>query len=819
MSPHHFALWLRMACSLLAIAFLTACGASMEPTPAALSTQLPQTVMREGLPAIGELDALALARDGGRPRSGAGKASSSWLEGFGRLLNMVLGWNPLAASPSAEIEAGVLTLETTEADPFEHAVYAVDVPPGMTLGGMEASLIGNDVAGLIGTDGATLIGTDGATLIGTDGATLITDNGAAMVRRYALANFETNRWEYADSFDNGLIDMEDLPGDPGDYVSPADKAYVAPLLYSPGPSKLRISSITGLPCEPGDTTVPADPANFLVTGIPGGLHFSWGSLGDQYTFLKFYISKSDFSTPDEPGVVCMNYHGSEGEAIFPWQDGYTAYIRVQSHHTRSCLNGTLSTLHVVQALPGELLPLTVEANPAVADAGAPAVVTAQGAALYDWDLNNDGIYEITGDATGVMQINAGGAPGPQYGRVKGTDGAGGIAIRGFSIYRHGWHSVQIDPDTDDQGGMLGMVRLADGRPAVAHFSNWVSSGGEAKILRYCTPADTLGLGPWSVQDLDTAVFSPTNMHFIIANQCPVIVYGVNETSHIRAYSTLSPTGAPGSWVFSNVDENRENVRSANIAALGNTNTADDPGAIYIAYESEYDIDGDSFDYTRDIDVAAATQDGTGKYTLALGDRALEDNNGEDTAGGFIYAGIGQVAGQVIGFGNLTVESLQPLDLLYAYRIPASGEYSAPLGISALHWPAAWQRQIFDAAGHFACVYHKDGTPRLLLGDTVGPAFDNLSETILPACDFLHGGTAKYDGELLFLGVTADKFQVYHAPEAQAGDPAAWTVEATNHRTNIGRGYNIGAVALIDGHIAVVHPGEAGGSPLVYSIRF
>ncbi|MDQ3022948.1 MAG: hypothetical protein M3R04_00990, partial [bacterium] len=512
-----------------------------------------------GLPGVAGLDGLRERKLGPASQSTGQARSTSffgnaWLEQWAEVERM------LSASQQTVVEDDTVTIVANASTPLGFAVFPIPITTDQQI--LQANLISDDGSALISENGAGLISEGSAGLIGSDGASVIGQNGANLVgnagntmRSYALANFEDKTWEFADSNDTGLIDLGDLPGEPADYRSPDGFAYLSPLVFGQVNAELPqrkavILGFTGLPCDPTDSTPAPELTGFTVEPVSSGAHVSWDDLGATNPYLvKVYFSNQPFESVDEEGVVPMTFWARQREGLISLNAGGVFYLRALVLNTTSCKESALTETQIVIPKSGTPLKIEVDVDNLNATLAESVTLTATGAETYDWDLNDDGIYEISGDTGGVQVAPNPAQVGPQYVRVLGRAGANGVALRTVPILRRGWITGKI---LENGGNRLSMTKLPDGRPGIIYYAN--DLGG----MTYAYPSDLKGLGTWNKQLLkadEWAVYGVTDSKIVTANGAPAVMLRGNipAGARLEVLSTDSPLGSSG-WVSSLVGE-------------------------------------------------------------------------------------------------------------------------------------------------------------------------------------------------------------------------------------------------------------------------
>jgi hypothetical protein len=755
---------LRTHLSLSFCAFLlTACGTSQRSLP------VPEPGAPIGLaamPDISQLDVLWQEQNGMQSGHTSHRHASDhwWGHNIAQFFGFNWGSEPVAASPNTTVVEDTLEINTTPAEPFGYAIY--DVPAAENPRIINVAQLSNS-AGVVGQNGASLLSERGTGVVGQNGASVVGQNGASLTRGYALANYEQGKWKFTDSLDNGLVDLEDMPGDPSDYHSPAGNIYIAPIVYNrTDPTKLVISSVTGLPCDVTDTTPAPDVPGCTAAPVDSGVLLSWGDVGAEAgnVMIKVYISTHSFASPDEEAVLPLLFAATDREVTIPWNA--TAYVRAQAHHVKSCKDGTLTgEVSSAPTAGGDMPLLTVAVNRAEIEKGTNAIVTANGCDSYDWDLDGDGTYEFTGETTGQRLIFGDGEPGVVIGRVKGYAPNGtGIVIRNFSVIRHQWVRIEADPVTGG-GRFLQLELLPDGRPVIAHTVDGVND------LQYCVANDPFG-ETWTVVSVDTNIPDLRDMQLAIANGKPVIVTAHGAPMVYDCYSPTTDDGASGwqkdaDFVGGN---GTDAISSTPFALLGNGAALGDNGAILVAYESGTGLPN----VTHSIHSVWGTPDGAGGFNWSGWEIAIADADG---TGGLGEWGpkLAYVDGAPVVYANDCFSGDPGLGSngVYAYYDGSNwvgGEIPELFNISF--------RQLFDSNGRIAILYQIGFTVHYVVATQPGVAGGlDFTDTIVGDTDWFlpvltRNGNPEFLGQEV--GVNEQNYTITRANNPLPTGPADWT---------------------------------------------
>jgi hypothetical protein len=533
------------------------------PAGAAPVSSSPDGIPRFGaLPPLDQLAALAAARGQtgtlGATSADGSKQPSWWLEdAWNGLSSWVMGAFAIASSPNATVKGSSLELSTGPGELPGFAVYAI--PAGTGLDTISAGVIGSNSAGVIGSNSAGLISDGGGGFVSEHGGAFLPDGAASFAnnRHYALANFSEDRWAFADVSDEGLIDFSTLPGSPSDYVSPtSQQVFIAPILYSPDEAAtMQVSGFAPLGRRAGDTTLAPPINNFAATPVRGGLHFTWNDLATPGVLnVQVFMAARPFNSVDEEGVFTVGYPAANLEGLFDISLPGTLFIRARAHHIHSGSDGPLTAFLTAAPLPGDALRITLDAVPLEAEPGVPAVLTATGADNYDWDLNGDGVYDVAADTTGVQNIVAD-KPGPVNVRVRGHDSTNGLALRTIAINRHGWVQQQVDPASFVGGTYAELIRLTDGRLAVAYTDD--NGAIRYAVSRNNFPASQ---ADWDIITLPPSVdpgnFASDRFDLELINGTPAIGTIERINGELWYFYCATPDGAgPADWHKALADQN------------------------------------------------------------------------------------------------------------------------------------------------------------------------------------------------------------------------------------------------------------------------
>ncbi|MEZ5339384.1 MAG: hypothetical protein R3F46_14125 [bacterium] len=273
-------------------------------------------------------------------------------------------------------------------------------------------------------------------LAGENPATLSTDfnlrlrsDGSAGDYFISIANYGSGRWDWFGPFTDGRVRLPLSEAATGDYISPLGNAFVSVVVFNG--SSLDIVGLAMNQFDPANASAPPVPAGLNLSPINGGIELSWNSvIASDLAGYAVYFSKNSFSNPQSVGVQSIGFLEGGTRHLLSGISG-TVFVAVSAVD----LSGNESAISPVQsaaALSGSVpvLQLTTAATEGII--GTALALSASGADSYDWDLDGDGVYEVTGDATGSQLADTGKA-GIIRPAVRGSAGGTAVALGAVSL--------------------------------------------------------------------------------------------------------------------------------------------------------------------------------------------------------------------------------------------------------------------------------------------------------------------------------------------------------------------------------------------------
>lgn len=260
------------------------------------------------------------------------------------------------------------------------------------------------------------------------------DGGIPSEYYVGLADYDRGAWEwwgpYADSHVRLSTGADVAAGT--DYLSPLGNLFVCVVAFDG--ASIDVVGVAANAYDAGDTTAPPMPAGLTLTPVAGGLELSWNGVvaGDLAGYSIYYDTKW-FYNGAYPGVHTIGVlEGTTRYVLTGLSDATHVRVRVGAVDV-SGNESELSELVFALPLAGdapELTLMTSEPSGMLNDA---ITLSATGAESYDWDVDGDGIYDITGNPSGSASVNTS-RTGIIRPSVRGTSSEGTmVACGGVSV--------------------------------------------------------------------------------------------------------------------------------------------------------------------------------------------------------------------------------------------------------------------------------------------------------------------------------------------------------------------------------------------------
>ncbi|MEZ5339270.1 MAG: PQQ-binding-like beta-propeller repeat protein [bacterium] len=220
----------------------------------------------------------------------------------------------------------------------------------------------------------------------------------------AFANYSSDRWEWRGPVSDGhaIYNLGQNVANGTDYLSSVQSVFVC-ILTIEG-SSIDVVGITVNPVDAEDLTAPGTPQNLMASRIAGGLELSWNAVNEaDVAGYSIHYSDHEFVSLDSAGVSSVAH--LEGSTRHLLGDLHKpTYVRVAAiDHSGNI--GIASELIHATPLDGAGLEIIVETDLISGGIGSPASLSASGAEFFDFDTDGDGIFEVTGNTTGMISVD------------------------------------------------------------------------------------------------------------------------------------------------------------------------------------------------------------------------------------------------------------------------------------------------------------------------------------------------------------------------------------------------------------------------------
>ena len=230
-------------------------------------------------------------------------------------------------------------------------------------------------------------------------ANLLPTAGSGGVSPYyvGLSDYARGVWDWRGPFTDSHVRLSLMAGD---WLSPLGNLFMCIAVHED--SQINVVGVAANPADAADLIAPPAPAALAATPVQGGLLLEWtpSAAGDLAGY-SVYWSYSPITDPPGAGVNQVGYLEGKAHHVLMVPEQRIAYVRVSAVDV-SRNESVLCPQASGMPLAGDA-PFVICATDAVSGAyGLNANLMAAGADLYDWDLDGDGLYDITDDASGTQ---------------------------------------------------------------------------------------------------------------------------------------------------------------------------------------------------------------------------------------------------------------------------------------------------------------------------------------------------------------------------------------------------------------------------------
>ncbi|MCB1218053.1 PKD domain-containing protein [bacterium] len=263
----------------------------------------------------------------------------------------------------------------------------------------------------------------------------------------AVANYGTGRWDWRGPFTDSHVRLA-LPE--SGMLSPVNSFFATVLCH--GGSSVDIVGLGLGMRNPADSTPPPAPIALTATAVAGGAELQWFPvLSGDLAGYEIFRSGQSFSNPLSVGVTGLGYIEGSTHAVLSGLST-TSFVRIRAVD----LNGNASELSdevMFSPLAGAGPELLISSDAVSAAIGEPVSISVSGGDSYDYDLDGNGVFEITGDTSGSFSVDTTQA-GIIRPRVR-ASGSGGeaVALGSVSLIVTGNSRPVASASADPQSGL------------------------------------------------------------------------------------------------------------------------------------------------------------------------------------------------------------------------------------------------------------------------------------------------------------------------------------------------------------------------------
>ncbi|MEZ5339108.1 MAG: PQQ-binding-like beta-propeller repeat protein [bacterium] len=309
--------------------------------------------------------------------------------------------------------------------------YFSSTPSGVSKNGEAARLASSGTDSVYAIWRIPLNGSQPGT-VSADVNLLANEGGGSSSFYLAVSNYATGRWEWHGPFTDShvRISLAQQIANGGMFLSSAQNTFVC-ILTSRGGS-LDVVDIGLDAYDMADSTAPQVPTGLTATPVQGGLELRWLAVDNvDLAGYRIYHSGHSFVNPASVGVQRQDMLEGSTRCLLPAGAG-ARFVRI-SALDHSGNESAASELVSASPLPGTPLEIKVGTDLISGLRNVPAMLSASGASEYDFDTNGDGVFDVTGNTSGKVQIDTS-TTGVIRPRVRARDASGtAIALGSVSL--------------------------------------------------------------------------------------------------------------------------------------------------------------------------------------------------------------------------------------------------------------------------------------------------------------------------------------------------------------------------------------------------
>ncbi|MEZ5337410.1 MAG: PKD domain-containing protein [bacterium] len=216
-----------------------------------------------------------------------------------------------------------------------------------------------------------------------------------------IADYSTGRWLWHGPFTDNHVRISTARLEP--FTSTLGSLYVSVLVHDGAAAD--VVGIGVNPADFADGSAPAAPTGLSLQPVSGGLLLDWDPVpaGDLAGY-RVYHHSTPFINGNAAGVEQLDSLQGSTELELELSGGERRYFRVSALDF-SGNESPLSELVSAAALDGAMPDLQLSIEQPSGMLNDSVQLTASGAESYDFDLDGDGIFDLTGSSSGSVQVD------------------------------------------------------------------------------------------------------------------------------------------------------------------------------------------------------------------------------------------------------------------------------------------------------------------------------------------------------------------------------------------------------------------------------
>ena len=375
-----------------------------------------------------------------------------------------------------------------------------------------------------------------------------------------------------------------------------------------------VVGVAANPCDGSDSEAPEAPSDLTATPVAGGLELSWDEVdADDLAGYRIYYSTAWFYDASATGVkVVPTLEGLTHHQLAAGAETFVRISAVDISGNESAVSEIVSAIPLAGAAPDVRLSVAQPSGMLHEE----IALTAAGADSYDWDLDGDGEFELSGDTTGTQEMDS-----SQAGIIRPM--VRGLA-EGGSCRACGGVSVLIGTNIPPTAALaIGAGEERGNSPHTVNFDASGSSDTDGNILEYLWDFDGDG-------DFDEWSANATISHDYTMGGAYTAEVRVEDDGYGRDSATVAIEVN-----FAPVADFAADVTSGEAPLTINFNAGGSSDAEGTIDDYEWDLDGDGlFNETGDEadargnDTASHTYSNVGMYDAQV---RVTDNEGASDA--------------------------------------------------------------------------------------------------------------------------------------------------------------------------------------------